>query len=211
MTGAQDLPPATEPGPPGPETVGDATVDDATGDDDTADDATADGVLDPTALDLPGLRARRDAAVQAETGLSYLRRLVQGPLDLVRHELVARAGGAPRDVAALVADLPVVLAETGPRASGGRLPRTLVPTEVDAELAGELDHLTGGGSLLAGLPTATDDDLVVLVERLDDLERRVSARRRHLQRTIDGLNAELADRYRRGEATVEGALSAHPD
>ena len=159
-------------------------------------------------LTLPDLRAHRDEAVEAETGLSYLRRLVQGPLDLVRLELDRRAEGSRADVAQLVDDLPGVLAETGRGGGGGRLPRTLEPTEIDPELAGELDRLTKGGTFVAELPTHADDELVVLASELDALERTVSQRRRSLHRTIDVLNGELARRYRSGDATVDGTLSA---
>jgi hypothetical protein len=165
-----------------------------------------------TAAELPGLsladlRAQRDEAIEAETGLSYLRRLVQGPLDLVRRELERRAAGGHGDVAQLVEDLPDVLAESG-RSGGGRLPRTLEPTEIDAELAGELDRLTAGGTVVADLPARSDDELVALAADLDALERTVSSRRRRLHRTIDALNGELAGRYRSGDATVEGTLSS---
>jgi hypothetical protein len=165
-----------------------------------------------TTAELPGLaladlRSRRDEAIEAETGLSYLRRLVQGPLDLVRHELDRRAAGEHGDVAQLVEDLPEVLAESG-RGSGGRLPRTLEPTEIDPELAAQLDRLTKGGSVIAELPAHSDDQLVALAAELDALERTVSARRRRLHRTIDALNGELAGRYRSGAATVEGTLSS---
>lgn len=162
-------------------------------------------------LDLTGLRARRDAAVEAETGLSYLRRLVQGPLDLVRAELEHRAAGEKRDIAALVEGLPEVLTETGRGAAGGRISRVLEPTEVDAGLTAELQDLTGGGARIADLPSESSESLVALAHDLDGLERRVSDRRKALHRTIDVLNGELAERYRSGAATVEGALSAPTD
>jgi hypothetical protein len=124
----------------------------------------------------------------------------------VRRELDRRAAGSRGDVGQLVDDLPGVLTEAG-RGGGGRLPRTLEPTEIDAELAGELDRLTQGGARVAALPSEDDEALVALANELDALERAVSQRRRRLHRTIDVLNGELARRYRTGDATVEGTLS----
>jgi hypothetical protein len=165
--------------------------------------------LSPDGLDavaLPELRSARDRAVETETGLSYLRRLVQAPLDMVRGELERRAEGQTSDLAALVDDLPRILSEhSGP--GGGRLPRSMEPTEIDAELAAELDAATQGGMSIAMLPTTSDDDLVVLAGSLDSLEVRVSRKRRLLHRTIDLLNAELARRYSSGELTAEAALA----
>ncbi len=163
------------------------------------------------ALDLTDLRARRDAAVAEEGGLSYLRRLVQGPLDLVRAELEHRAAGEQRDLAAMVEQLPDILTETGRGGVGGRLPRSIDPAELDPELQAELDRLTGGGAKIAGLPGESNDDLVALSHDLDALERRISDRRQALHREIDALNGELAERYRTGAATVEGALSSQPE
>ncbi len=170
--------------------------------------------LEPDALpgvDLPDLRRARDEAVETETGLSYLRRMVQAPLDMVRGELGRRAAGQPSDLAALVDDLPRILSEhSGP--GGGRLPHTLEPSEIDPELSAELDAITEGGMRVAMVPSTTDAELVEMAGRLDALERRVSGRRRLLHRTIDLLNGELARRYGSGELTPESALAdAGPD
>jgi hypothetical protein len=162
-------------------------------------------------VDLAELRTARDRAVETETGLSFLRRMVQAPLDMVRGELEQRAAGRTSDLAALVDDLPRILSEHA-GGGGGRLPHTLEPNEVDAELQAELDAVTDGGMRIAMLPTTSDDDLVALAGELDEIERRVSLKRRLLHRTIDLLNAELARRYGSGELTPEGALAeAGPD
>ena len=72
--------------------------------DTTPDSGSDDADLELVGLvsaDLPGLslgdlRSRRDETIETETGLSYLRRLVQAPLDMVRGELERRADGQPR-------------------------------------------------------------------------------------------------------------------
>jgi hypothetical protein len=175
------------------------------------DDSTALQVvgLSPDGLGsvvIADLRRARDGAVETETGLSYLRRMVQAPLDMVRGELENRAAGRTSDLSSLVDDLPRILSEHS-GGGGGRLPHTLEPTEIDPELSGELDGITDVGMRIAMLPTASDDDLVQLAGSLDSLERRVSRKRRVLHRTIDLLNAELARRYGTGELTPEGALA----
>ncbi len=174
--------------------------------------ADSDPLLNPDYLtDLPSrsmddLHAMRDECVAVETGLSYLRRMVQGPLDIVSRELVRReVGGASADRATLIEELPGILAD-GPRTPGnGRLLQTLEPTEIDPELSAELDAMIGGG--IVGDVTSVDDrTLVDLQDRLTDFEHRVSERRRSYFDRIDALQAELTRRYRTGEASVDNLL-----
>lgn len=156
---------------------------------------------------LADVRAMRDECTAVETGLSYQRRLVQGPLDVVRHELARRAeGGGHGDLAAVLAALPEVLAD-GPRSAGnGRLSATLEPTVVDGAFAAEVDEATGGG-VIGRVGELSDGELRVLAERLADVERRISDRRRRYHGQIDRLQAEITRRYRDGEATVDALLA----
>jgi hypothetical protein len=77
-----------------------------------------DRVLDPgftegvDRLALPELRARREEAEEAD--VSYLRRLLQGRLDILRAELVRRSAGGDQDVAGLLAGLPKILTDDAP-------------------------------------------------------------------------------------------------
>jgi hypothetical protein len=174
--------------------------------------ADSDPLLDPTYLDdLPSrsmddLHAMRDECVAVETGLSYLRRMVQGPLDIVSREIVRReVGGDAADRATLIDELPGILAD-GPRTPGnGRLLQTLEPTEIDPDLAAELDALVGGG-IVGEVTTVDDSTLVDLQGRLTEFEQRVSERRRAYFDRIDALQAELTRRYRTGEASVDNLL-----
>ena len=174
--------------------------------------ADSDPLLSPDYLNdletrsMDDVHAMRDECVAVETGLSYLRRMVQGPLDIVSRELVRReVGGASADRATLIEELPGILAD-GPRTPGnGRLLQTLEPTELDPELSAELDALIGGG--IVGDVTSIDDStLVDLQDRLTDFEHRVSERRRAYFDRIDALQAELTRRYRTGEASVDNLL-----
>ena len=152
------------------------------------------------------IRSMRAECVEVETGLSYLRRMVQGPLDIINRELVRREVGVRADRSTLIEELPGILAE-GPRPSGvGRLSQQLEPTEIDPELAGELDVILGGGVI--GEVTVLDDEaLLDLQRRLEAFELRVSDRRHAYFDQIDALQAELTRRYRTGEATVDGLLT----
>jgi hypothetical protein len=171
----------------------------------------SDRLLSPELLDdlstrpIDEVRALRTQCVDVETGLSYLRRMVQGPLDIVHREQRRRSSGGEGDLATLVDELPDVLAE-GTRSTGvGRLPQTLEPTSVDAELEAELDGLIGDGRI-GGVTEMSDVDLGELGARLTAFERRVSERRRRFHERIDAFQAELTRRYRTGEASVESLL-----
>src|SRR5438270_8063420 len=94
-----------------------------------------DKVLDPEfvaglgQISLDDLRERRKDAEQEETDLSYLRRLLQGRLDILRAEL-ARRDGEETD---LVQALPRILADepnNGPRGLGRHI--SAEPSRADA-------------------------------------------------------------------------------
>lgn len=155
---------------------------------------------------LDEIRSMRAECVEVETGLSYLRRMVQGPLDIVNRELVRRQVGDRADRSTLIDELPGILAE-GPRPAGvGRLSQQLEPTDVDAELSADLDAILGGG-VIGEVTTLDDDALMSLQRQLEAFELRVSDRRHAYFDQIDALQAELTRRYRTGEATVDGLLT----
>ncbi len=68
---------------------------------------------------LSELRSRRDECLRAEVVLSYLRRILQGELDIVRAELELRSSGERSDPSRLVEDLPVILARQLKGEAGG--------------------------------------------------------------------------------------------
>jgi len=175
-------------------------------------EAKIDAMLSPGYLDgLAGLpmseiRARRAAANEVETGLSYLRRLVQGRLDIVAAERQRRdAGGAPLDVETLVERLPSILGEHVHAPGPGRLPTLLAPGELDPQLAGRLDEILPANRL-AALAELDDAELAAALAELDVYERSVSGKRRALHEVLDGLQEEIVRRYRTGEATVDSLI-----
>ena len=168
-------------------------------------DDDMDRLLDPAFLsdlaarDAGELRSMRAEAQHVEAKLSFLRRLVQGRLDIVAAELDRRADGAsPDDLSALVDQLPQILADKGRAPGPGRLPTNLVPPD-DDDLTAELDAITGGGGL-GSLPDLSGQELQDLSGRLKALERSVSSQRRAMFDVIDSIQAELASRYEHGDA-----------
>lgn len=168
------------------------------------DESPLDGI-DATTLEIAELRRLRAESVDAETGLSYLRRLTQGALDIARGEQARRSTGEGGDLAGLVDDLPSILSDAPRPSSGGRLSHRLQPVQVEPALQAELDELVGGIGTSA-VTTLDDAELAHLVDGLAALERKLSERRRQLHARIDALQAELVRRYRSGEATVESLL-----
>jgi hypothetical protein len=172
------------------------------------DDLVAPGFLDGlTDMPLADVRARRGEANEVETGMSYLRRLIQGRLDILlaeRHRRVA--GEEAGDLADLVDRLPEILGEHVHAPGLGRLPTFMSPGEVDDSLMVRLDRIIPP-SLLTALPTLDDAAFDRAVDGLVELEREVSARRHALHVVLDQLQDEIVRRYRDGEASVDNLLT----
>ena len=163
---------------------------------------------DLASIGIEELRARRAQCTAVETGLSYLRRLAQGRLDVVDAEVTVRAEtGRTDELEELIARLPDLLAERtrsggGP---GGRMPAELDTGEIDRALADELDGIIEHAHL-ATPDELEDADLAVVRRALADFEHKVSELRRLLFDRLDAVEAELTRRYRTGEASVDSLL-----
>ncbi len=157
-------------------------------------------------LRLPELRTLRRDAQRDEADLSYVRRLVQGRIDILRAELARR-----RDPQAPVPETPVVdrlseiLADAPSRHRTSARHVTLTTPRGDefrqlaAENLAEVE--------LSDLAARTDEELHDAMGRLVRYEQQVSRRRHELQRTTDDCSAEIARRYRDGEAQVDDLLA----
>ena len=164
-----------------------------------------DYVGDVTALSMEELRAKRAEAQACEVGLSFLRRLAQGRLDIVAAEQRRRTEGAePMSHDDLVAHLSGILGDRTRAPGNGRLPQLMGPDFADVDTA-PLDEIAGP-SRLSNLADLGDAELVELVDRLSSYEHEVSGQRRRLHERIDALQAEITRRYKSGEATVESLL-----
>jgi hypothetical protein len=177
-----------------------------------------DVVTDPSFLsdlagrDMDELRAVRSRCQSLENSLSYVRRLIQGRVDIVGGELQRRRdGGATGDTSELIGRLPDILSE-GSRASGGpgsvRPPHSLLPDpEVTAQLESMLEDVIAADALVT-VSEMDADTLAKSLSKLNVLEDLVSENRRRLHTVIDTVQAEVTRRYTTGEATVDGLLSS---
>ncbi len=161
-----------------------------------------------TTLSLPELRTLRRDAQREEADLSYVRRLLQGRIDILRAELARRGPSSSVVTTAatgsVVERLSEILADAPARQrSSARhvtlaTPRTEECRQLAAEMLGEVE--------LSDLTARTDAELTGGMGRLVRYEQQVSRRRQRLQRTADDCSAEIARRYREGEAQVDDLL-----
>jgi hypothetical protein len=152
------------------------------------------------------IRAMRAECQDVETGLSYLRRVVQGRLDIVHAELTRRRGGGePGDMASLIDQLPAILGDHLRAPGNGRLPVSLEPGRVDPELQARFDAVVGEADFDA-ITDVEEAKLVAAGDAMAELEQDISTRRRALFDRIDELQAEITRRYKTGEASVESLL-----
>jgi len=163
------------------------------------------------------IRARRSNCQSYEARVSYLRRLVQGRLDIVEHERRRRREGQPpADLALLVAEIADALGDDQPvRSNSGRPVDSFVARGELSDEAAAFEHMMTAkidgvldAPAFAHLQDRDDTELADMEYALRDLEREVSERRRSLHAELDVLTQELARRYKTGEATVETVLDA---
>jgi hypothetical protein len=163
---------------------------------------------DLTTLSLPELRTLRRDAQRDEADLSYVRRLLQGRIDILRAELLRRSPTDPvlerLPEASVVDRLPEILTDAPARhRSSARHVRLGTPHSEEyrllaAEMLAEVE--------LSDLSARTDLELSTAMRRLVRYEQQVSGRRQRLQRTTDECSGEIARRYREGEAQVADLL-----
>jgi hypothetical protein len=153
----------------------------------------------PDVLTLPELRALRRTSQREEADLSYVRRLLQGRIDILRAELDRRSGQRP-----VVDRLSEILVDGPPRQRSSVRHMTLGTPHgpegrrLAADMLAEVQ--------LSDLEARTDQELHGAMHRLMQYERQVSGQRQRLQRTADDCGAEIARRYRDGEAQVDDLL-----
>ena len=142
------------------------------------------------------LRTLRDEANQEETDISYIRRLVQGRMDIINAELARREGDG---TGSLIDDLPGILADSGrPPAHGLGKHATVEPSRADEhrryveQLVADVD--------LSDVGSREPAELITVLEALRDEEEELSIKRRQVQRVVDACSAEVTRRYRDGEA-----------
>ncbi len=156
---------------------------------------------DLAGLDMDEVRTRRREAEQEEADLSYLRRMLQGRMDILRAELARRSGGGEK----IVEHLSQVLADSARSDHGlGRYLR-VEPSRVD-------EHRRSVEQLIADVGVSdveghTDDELRESLGRLEGFEQGISEDRHRVQKVMDALTTEVASRYKSGTASVDDLLA----
>ncbi|MGW2821550.1 RsiG family protein [Streptomyces sp. NPDC001443] len=162
---------------------------------------------DLAALSLAELRTLRRDAQRDEADLSYIRRLLQGRIDILRAELARRGPASPVDTpdgASVFARLSEILTDAPARHRSSARHVTLGTPHGEeyrllaSEMLAEVE--------LSDLGARTDPELSEAMGRLVRYEQQVSRRRQQWQRTTDDCSAEIARRYREGEAQVDDLL-----
>lgn len=152
-------------------------------------------------LTLEGLRTARREAQLEEADLSYLRRLLQGRIDILRAELARRtAPDAPvlDRLSEILTDSPSRHRSSARHVTLGT-PHSERYRQLAEEMLAEVQ--------LSDLEARTDQELHDAMGRLVRNEQQVSRCRQSLQRTVDGCSTEIARRYREGEARVDDLLA----
>lgn len=155
------------------------------------------------------VRAKRDACQKAEVALSYVRRVLQGKLDLIEAERAHRLDGDAPDPSDLIERLPQILAGPPTRGSAPHQPLVTMPG-VAAGLSEaydvELSEIDGLEDLAGNVSMLDDAQLDEVAVRIRATEAQVSARRRGLHERIDQFQAQIVARYKSGEADVDSLL-----
>lgn len=163
-----------------------------------------DGLADRS---LDEIRAMRADCQQAETSVSFLRRLAQGRLDIIHAYLDRREDHGAVTLDDLVGELPDIMAAGPPRPGGpGRLPSAMAPDMEGGALSSELDQVIDATQVMR-LADMSEAQLRALSSELSAFEARVSRQRRSLHDRIDRLQGEIVSRYKTGGASVDELLA----
>lgn len=147
-------------------------------------------LADLPALPAADLRFRRREAMQEETDLSYLRRLIQGRLDTLK-ALLAERGGAESTPASTGQPAQSSARPSSPRYLGLTPGRLGEARRADEELVAR--------SGLVDPDELSDEELDALIGDLLEQERRINGLRTRVQHAADELSAEMTRRLKSGE------------
>jgi hypothetical protein len=170
------------------------------------DRVLAEGFLDSmTSAPLEEIRALRADAEQEEADVSYIRRLLQGRIDILRAEVERRRGGSEGSI---LDSLPQILADDRSEPHGLGHHTTIEPSRVDQHRR-RVEALVANVDI-SNVSAASDEDLQRGLGTLEDEERAQSETRHKVQAVADACAAEITRRYREGEAAVEDLLPSEP-
>lgn len=152
---------------------------------------------DLPALPMEELRHRREEVEHEGAWLSYIRRMLHGRIDILQGQGVINADGE-LDLDALIASLS---GQMGP--GSHQAPAEVIDSPGGGRRAVErLIARTG----LDDPASLTQEQIADRLEQLRQMENDVSDARSRVHKVQDALTAEIARRYREGEAHPEGVL-----
>jgi hypothetical protein len=152
------------------------------------------------ARDIGEVRQMRDDCREEEARLSYVRRVQQGQLDIVRAEQARRAGQSED----LLDALPEILGDHDAPARSAAVTRVYAPDEDGRRR----DDSPVSDGALSRLPDLDDEALEDLRGRLEEEERQTSQLRRTVLAALDALQGELVRRYRTGDVAVDDIVAS---
>lgn len=153
------------------------------------------------AMDIDEIRRRRRIAELEEVDLSYLRRLVQGRIDIVKMELTRRNVTDQHDDRAIVAHLADILAADEQFGDSGRYITLIEPSRTG-------EHRRAAEALVADprfseIETRNTAELDEFLDLLGHHEREISDNRKAVQLVADRCVREIA---RRAAATITSTI-----
>jgi hypothetical protein len=151
---------------------------------------------------LDDVRQRRREAEQEDADLSYIRRMLQGRMDILRAELSRRSNGGDDK---LVDHLSRILSDVGRADHGLGRYLTVEPSRVDEHRRAVEQVIADVG--VSDVEGHSDDEVRAALARVEEFERGVSEDRQAVQKVMDALTAEVTRRYRTGAASVEDLLA----
>jgi len=156
------------------------------------------------------LRKSRNECNQVETDVSFIRRLTQGRLDIVGHEVQRRtdegAGLNSIDASGILYELPDILRDNPVSGAGRRRVDVTEPGEMASVLSNDLDALISPQEL-AGIESQDEKRLAEIFASLQEFESVLSHARKSLHEKIDEIQLEIGRRYSKGEASISSLLS----
>jgi hypothetical protein len=165
-----------------------------------------------TGLDQVGideLRKRRSECEEVEAELSFTRRLLQGKLDILTHELERREAGGDTGIESLKAKLSEIFTERTEGTDGisGQVKhnRILVPASSESSRR-EVEKLASE-TVLSHIEEISNEELEVIIDRLTEAEKDASLNRRKIQMVIDELGGEMVRRYKEGTQDPSALLT----
>jgi hypothetical protein len=147
--------------------------------------------------DLDDLRERRDDAEQEEVDLSYVRRLIQGRIDIAEAERRRRSSGGDGSIIDQLVD---ILTDENATTTGSGRYLDVEPSRVDEHR--RVVERVVADARISDVSALSDDQLAGVLSVLREHEEHVSGLRRKVQTVVDTLS-EAIGRRMADEAAVD--------